>query len=156
MRKLLVILMILAVTDTALAADVGICEVVMIEKFPTDEKKGQAFLQKFAPAGDFLTSVYADDDGHIASMDGQDIQAVLCERPNVIPTLRDFPILATGIPLAISDNFDAVDSQSVTLYFKKDKFHHVVKGRAMTEAEQAQLDNTMEVFNLQPHKLDKK
>ncbi len=151
MRKCL-ILIALAMGVPAYADNIADCEAVMIEEIKEGERTG-AVVQTFAPAVDVLASIYDDEDGHMAEIDGKPVKAILCERTDVIPTLRDFPILATGIPLALSTDFDATDSRSVTLYFKDGKFHHVFKGEELDETDQAKLTDAMEVFNLQPHEL---
>ncbi len=125
----------------------------MAEKILEDGKPTGAVMQSFAPAAEVIASVYDSEDGRVEDIDGRRIQAILCERRNVIPTLRDFPILKAGIPLALSTDFEAADSRSVTVFFKDGEFHHVYKGAELTEDEQAKLDDAMEVFNLQPHDL---
>ncbi len=132
------------------------CEVMMVETLDVEGPEESAIMQSFAPATEFLASVYDDKTDIVRTVEGRKIQAVLCERADVIPTLRDFQILATGIPMALSTDFDASDSPSITIYFKSDKFHSVVKGPEMSETDQTRLDDAMSVFNLQPHGLGEK
>jgi len=154
MRYLITLFLCLSTYCLAWSTDsVSSCEVMMVEKLDIDGEDKKAVMQSFAPADDFLTSVYDAKTDIIREVEGRKIQAVLCQRSEVIPTLRDFQILASGIPMAISTDFDTSDSRSVTIYFKDSKFHSVVKGPDLSEDEQAELADMMSVFNLQPHEL---
>jgi len=112
-------------------------------------------MASFRPAAEFMSSVYDDAEGHVDNIDGHAIRGVLCQRTNVIPSLRDFPIIATGIPFSLSDNFDRPDSQLVTVYFKDDAFQHKYAGKDLSKDDKTALMDVMEVFNLQSHNLGK-
>jgi len=139
----------------AWADNIANCEVVMIDEIKEGDRVG-ARVQMFAPAVDVIASIYDDEDGHMTEIEGRKVQVILCERGDVIPTLRDFPILATGIPFALSTDFEANDSRSITVFFKEGKFKHIYKGPELPEEEQNKLDDAMSVFNLQPHELGAK
>ena len=137
----------------AFAGNIANCEVVLLEPMEKDGIDTGGRFASFRPAAEFISSIYDDEDGYARQLDGHDIRGVMCTRRAVIPTLRDFPILASGIPFSISDNFDAPDSKLMTLYFKDGEFKHIYSGAPLTETEQDELSNVMEVFNLQPHDL---
>ena len=144
-------------SQVANAADnMADCEAVMVEQVMEDGEPTGAVMQTFAPAVDVLTTIYDDEDGFLEEIDGRKVKAILCQRSSVIPTLRDFPILATGIPFAISTDFEAADSRSVTMFYKDGEFQQVFKGTELPDDEQAELDDAIEVFNLQSHDLPAK
>jgi len=154
MRKLSVLFLLFLAPQIAIASDnMADCEAVMIEKVMEDGQPTGAIIQTFAPAAGVLATIYDDEDGFLTEIDGRKVQAILCQRSSVVPSLRDYPILATGIPFALSTNFEAADSRSVTIYFKDGKFHHVFKGEDLPEEKQAALIEALEIFNLQPHDL---
>jgi len=146
-------LIISAFTPQAFADNIAACEVILMETVEEDGKKTQAQMASFRPAVDFLSSVYDDEDGHMTEVDGYKIRGVMCVRKDVIPTLRDFPILATGLPFSLSQNFDSSESSLMTVYYKEDQFRHAYKGGPLPDDKIAQLLDVMEVFNLQPHDL---
>ncbi len=130
------------------------CEVILLERVMDQGQPGAATLVSYRPANDFLDSVYDDQPGIAHEMDGQPIRGLLCTRPSVIPTLRDFPILATGVPLSLSQDFDRPDSALMMLYYKDGQFQHSYKGPDLSSADQAALIDIMGIFNMQPHDLD--
>lgn len=130
------------------AGNIAQCEAALIEKLDD----GGQFIT-YAPAVEFISSVYNDEKALVKKVEGQHIRAILCKRRDVVPTLRDFPILATGIPLSLSPNFDANNSRATSLYFKDGKFSYQYVGTALSDANQKRLDDIMEIFNFQPHDL---
>ena len=151
--KLAIIVGLVMCSPIAVAAEASSgCEIVLIEKIDTEDT---AKLASFRPADNFLLSVYDDEKGYKTKEDGHPIQAVLCQRANVMPTLRDFPVLATGIPLSLSDDFDQPDSRLLMIYFKEGKFLHQYKGDKLSETDDQALTEIMDVFNMQSHDLGK-
>lgn len=138
---------------SAYADNIAKCEIVLLES--VGEDGGSAQVASFRPAGEFISSVYDGEEGHLTESDGHKIRAVMCERSDVIPTLRDFPLLATGIPFSISENFDSSDSRLMTFYYKAGEFKHKYKGPDLMAEDQTKLDEILDVYNLQPHKLPK-
>lgn len=126
------------------------CEAMILGSETTDDAGNMERVISYHPADDFVTSVYDEDDGTMTEIDGAKIQAVLCTRPNIMPTLRDFPMIATRIPLSISPDFDTPDSALLTLYYKDGEFHHLYAGPDLSEEDSSELTDIMEVFNLQP------
>ena len=138
---------------SAHADNIAACEVVLMEPVLENGEPTGAEMASFRPAAEFMSSVYDDEDGFARELDGFKIRGVMCERREIIPTLRDFPIIATGVPLAMSENFDSPESNLMTLFYKDGKFKHTYSGAALSPSDQVKLDDVMEVFNLQPHDL---
>lgn len=125
------------------------CEIVLIETVA----KG-ASLASYRPADDFLESIYDDEDGFQETVDSLKVRAVMCTRDRVIPQLRDFPILSSGVQFSISNDFDSHDSQFMTVFYKAGKFQHKFSGPTLSDGELIALRDVMEVYNLQEHDLD--
>jgi len=92
----------------------------------------------------------------LREIDGLPIRAIMCKRKSVVPSLRDFPIVATGTPFMISQNFDSTESGLTTIYFKDGEFRSDYKGAELDDDTQAEMKDRLEVFNLQPHDLAEK
>lgn len=140
---------------SALAGTESACEVVLMEPVMDKGVDIGAEMASFRPADAFMASVYDDMDGYKDEQDGFKIRGVMCTRDNIIPTLRDFPILATGLPFSISQNFDSAESGLMTLYYKDNRFWHAYSGPPLSDADIGALLDVMDVFNLQPHDLPK-
>ena len=145
-------------TAPALADNIANCEVVLMERIEQEGLEGAAEVASFRSAGDFLASVYSEDENEevLREIDGLPIRAVMCKRHNIVPSLRDFPIAATGIPFMISQNFDSPDTGLTTIFFKNGKFQYSYKGSELNADIQAELDDRIEVYNFQPHELTEK
>jgi len=135
------------------ADNVAKCEVVLLEPVMHEGTDTGAEVASFRPADGFIASVYDEEVGNISEIDGFDIKGVMCERLDVVPTLRDFPIITTGLPFSISENFDSPDSSLMTVYYKDGKFKHIYQGADLSEDGQTRLDDLMEILNLQAHNL---
>ncbi len=142
----------------ALADNIANCEVVLMERIEQEGLEGAAEVASFRPAGDFLASVYSDDEGSevLREIDGLPIRAVMCERQSLVPSLRDFPIAATGIPFMISQYFDSTETGLTTIFFKDGEFRHSYKGPDLDPIVQAELEDRIEIYNFQPHDLAEK
>lgn len=147
--------LLLGFSVSAQADNIASCEVVLMEKIVDEGKNTGAKMASYRPGAEFISSVYDDEDGHVSEIGDHKIRGVMCERRGVIPTLRDFPIVATGIPLSLSQNFDSTKSSLMTLYFKEGEFRHIYKGKPLSPSEQSKLTDVMEIYNLQPHNLGK-
>ena len=86
------------------------CEIVLMPL------GGSAAEGTFADAEGFLDSVYDGEEGHLSSVADIPIRAVMCERGTLVPSMRDLPILKTGLPLSLSQDFDSNTSGLLTLY----------------------------------------
>lgn len=155
MRVLLAAL-ILGFSTPAFADNIAGCEVVLMEKIQQEGVEGAAEVASFRPATDFIASIYDDETDILREIDGLPIRAVMCKRKSVVPSLRDFPIVATGTPFMISQNFDSTETGLTTIYFKDGEFRSSYKGPDLTEALDAEMKDRLEVFNLQPHDLVEK
>ncbi len=155
MRQSIFIAMMAMVSATAHADNIADCEVLIRQNIKVEDQKSGAFIDTYLPATDFIASVYDEEDGHITQANGENIVALFCTRHEVLPTLRDFPLLATGIPFAASTDFDASDSAMIFIRHDGEKFIHAYQGPDLSPERAAQLTDAMEVFNLQPHDLGK-
>jgi len=143
------------VAGTAYADNVANCEVLIQEPVLLDGVKTGAFMKTFLPATDFIASVYDDEDGHMTQAMGEDIKVLFCKRHNIIPTLRDFPLLATGIPMTVSPNFDSPDAPMIFYHYDGEKFIHTYMGPDLSSEDNSKIADAMMVFNLQAHSLGK-
>lgn len=141
---------------TAWADNIAGCEVVLMEKIAQEGLEGSAEVASFRPAEEFIASIYDDETEVLREIDGLAIRAIMCKRQSVIPSLRDFPIVATGTPFMISQNFDSTESGLTTVYFQDGKFRSSYKGPELDAEMDAKMTDRMEVFNLQPHDLAEK
>ena len=119
------------------------CEIVLMAEGGTTAD-GQ-----FANAAIFLESVYDAEDGHLKTNEGFPIRAVICQRQDLIPTMRDLPILKTGLPLSLSQDFDSKTSGLLTLYDAGDDFKAEYSGPELSPQEEDKLRSTLEIFNFQ-------
>ena len=137
----------------AAADNIADCEVLIAERIEDEATGGSALISSYRPAGAFISSVYDDEAGYIREIDGHKIRALLCQRRLAIPTLRDYPLLETGIPLSLSQNFDSALSDLVITRFKDGAFRAEYTGPGLSAEQQAELEDVIEVFNLQPNDL---
>lgn len=119
------------------------CEIVLMPE------GGRTADGQFANAAVFLESVYDAEDDHLKISDGLPIRAVMCQRQDLIPTMRDLPILKTGLPLSLSQDFDSKTSGLLTLYDAGDDFKAEYSGPKLSPQEEDKLRSTLEIFNFQ-------
>lgn len=101
----------------------------------------------------FLSSVYDDEAGHIREIDGHEITAVFCRRLSAVPTLRDFEIVKTGLPLSLSKDLGSASDNFIKVQFIAGQFRSSYSGSAPSPEDQAALDDMIQIYNLQPHDL---
>ena len=147
---------LLSVSAPAFAGNIAGCEVVLMEKIKQEDSEGVTEVASFRPAADFIASIYDDDIEVLREIDGLPIRAIMCKRQSVVPSLRDFPIVATGTPFMISQNFDSSESGLTTIYFKDGEFRSDYKGAELDAETAAEMKDRLEVFNLQEHDLAEK
>jgi len=141
MRYLLLVLML---TFTAPAfAQSSDCEIVLMPA------GGTAADGQFADAAEFLDSVYDDEEGHMTTLGDLPLRAVMCRRDNLIPTMRDLPLLKTGLPLSLSQDFDSNTSGLLTLYDAGADFKAEYSGPNLSPEDEKRLRDTLEIFNFQ-------
>ncbi len=148
--------LLLSVSAPALADNIAGCEVVLMERIEQEGLEGSAEVASFRPAEDFIASIYDEESEVLREIDGLPIRAIMCKRQSIIPSLRDFPIVATGTPFMISQNFDSAETGLTTVWFKDGEFRHSYKGPDLDKETQAEMKDRLEVFNLQPHELAEK
>lgn len=119
------------------------CEIVLMPL------GGSAEEGTFADAEGFLDSVYDGEEGHLSSVADIPIRAVMCERGTLVPTMRDLPILKTGLPLSLSQDFDSNTSGLLTLYDAGKDFKAEYSGPKLSEDDEKKLRSTLEIFNFQ-------
>jgi len=120
------------------------CEIVLM---PNDGKVEDG---QFADAGAYLDSVYdGNHDGHMSRFGELPIRGVMCKRENLVPTMRDLPLLKTGLPLSLSQDFDSSTSGLLTLYDAGADFKAEYSGPPLSPNDEKKLRDTLEIFNFQ-------
>ena len=142
MRLYLMSVLIWGVSASA-SAQSSNCEIVLMPL------GGSAAEGTFADAEGFLDSVYDGEEGHLSSVADVPIRAVMCERGTLVPTMRDLPILKTGLPLSLSQDFDSNTSGLLTLYDAGKDFKAEYSGPKLSEDDEKELRSTLEIFNFQ-------
>lgn len=125
------------------AAQAQDCEIVLL---PIG---GKAADGTFASAAKFLETVYDGKKGHMTSVDDVPIRAVMCRRDDLIPTMRDLPILKTAISLSLSQDFESKTSGLLTIYDAGEDFKAEYSGPPLSPREEKRLRDTLEIFNFQ-------
>jgi hypothetical protein len=138
------------------ADNIANCEIVILQTVEDESGRGGAQVASYGPADDFLGSVYNDDIDIVKDIGGLPIQAVMCKRMDIVPTKNDFKILATGIPLFLSQSFDSQNSDLISLFYKEDEFHHTYSGPGLTEETAGLIDTRLVEFNSMEHGLASK
>ncbi|GHA96778.1 hypothetical protein GCM10009069_19770 [Algimonas arctica] len=114
----------LALAPTAShAATPNGCEVVVSSEV-VDAEGGRMTVASYRPADNFLSGVYDANTPLTLKEDGAPIRGIICARNDLVPTEKDYAMLATGIPLSLSQNFDSADSDILTVYFRAGAFTH--------------------------------
>jgi hypothetical protein len=103
------------VSIPALADDnIANCEIVVQQSVESDAAEDSAQIATFMPAGDFIFSVFGAKP-HMTEVDGKPIRAVMCKRSSLVPSEFDLKMIRTGIPLYLSQDFDAKDSALMSI-----------------------------------------
>lgn len=132
---------------TAWADNVAHCEALIMKIVPDETGTGEAQIASYRPAVHFLASLYDEEEGHLDHMSGFPIRAIMCRRNDVIPSETDYPILATGLPFILSQDFDRPDTDSLTMFWKDGAIDYVYKGYPLSAESQAILDNRLASFS---------
>lgn len=123
------------------------CEVVTFETVTTDGVDKR--VGKFHDGGPVLDTLYDDKDGFLSFVNGEPIVAILCEREDLLPRLRDLPIVKTGWSFSLSQDFDAPDSGLLTIVDNGDAYTADYVGPDALGPDKADLADVMDIFNLQ-------
>lgn len=146
---------------SAIAMSVLMCSRVSAQTFAecqmiTFDKSEAAISDiKILPAQDFLSSLYDDSRDIQSDIKAQSIRGIMCTRDNPIPSLRDFPIIATGLPLSLTQNPEAPGGGTVRVYYADGRFSHTYAGFKFSKADKARLADILDIYNLQSHNLEK-
>lgn len=141
------------ISHGAFADNIAGCEVVLMEKIKQQDNEGVTEIASFRPAADFIASAYDEELEILREIDGLPIRAIMCKRKSVVPGESDFPIVATGTPFMISQNFDSTETGLTTIYFKDGEFRSDYKGPDLSEKVEAELKARLKAFNAKPHDL---
>lgn len=139
---------------TALAGSFDACEMVIM-RFVPDEDGGGADIAAFGPVDEFLASL--ETDAPMTTVGGHPIRAIMCTRNDLVPTEADYPILATGVMLALSQDFNSSDSDSLTMIFKDGAFQHTYNSAyPMSDELKDAIESQLNDFSTRNHGLGAK
>jgi len=156
MKKALLIGLFTLLPSAAIAGNIAQCEVVLLETIEDESGRGGAKVASYRPAGEFMASVYDDDIETLYKIDNLSIQAVMCQRTDIIPSDTDGKIIATGIPFFLTQSFEAQETDLVSVFFKDGKFRYSYKGPGLSEETQELLESRLVSLNEMDHDLDEK
>ena len=154
--RLIIAALLLSISTPALADNIAGCEIVLMEQIKQEDNEGVTEIASFRPATDFIASIYDDATEVLREIDGLSIRALMCKRRSVVPSETDFPIIATGTPFMISQNFDSTETGLTTIYFKDGEFRSNYKGPELSEAKKTEMEARIAEFNARPHGLAEK
>ena len=154
--RVLIAALVISVSSPAFADNIANCEVVLMEKIKQEDNEGVTEIASFRPAADFIASAYDNESDVLREIDGLPIRAIMCKRRSIIPSETDFPIVATGTPFMISQNFDSTETGLTTIYFKDGEFRSSYNGPGLSEEKEAEMKTRLQDFNSQPHDLAEK
>lgn len=144
-----------AFAASATAGDIADCEALIMDYVQDeDQAEGGLVVATYRSAEDYIESVYDADMDPIVKIDGRPINAILCRRNDLVPDDKDFALISTGIPLALSQDFDTPDSDSLTVFFKDNRFQYkYASAYPLSEEVRELLDQQMEDFTARDHGL---
>lgn len=142
-RRLFAALSLCALLTPAAFAQSAECEIVLMPAGGAPEDGS------FADASAFLETVYDGEKGVMRAAGDLPIRSVMCRRDDLIPTMRDLPILKTGLPLSLSQDFESTTSGLLTLFDAGADFKAEYTGPPLSPEEQKRLRSTLEIFNFQ-------
>lgn len=154
--RVLIAALLLSISSPAWADNIAGCEVVLMEQIKQEDSEGVTEIASFRPAADFIASAYDEDTEVLRDIDGLPIRAVMCKRKSVVPSESDFPIIATGTPFMISQNFDSTETGLTTIYFKEGEFRSSYKGPDLSKEVEAEMEARLKSYNAKPHDLAEK
>ncbi|WP_371396383.1 hypothetical protein [Fretibacter rubidus] len=146
-NRVSIFILALTVGTAALADDS--CEIVTMDLTVSEKTEDNVRTAKFHDAKDFIDSVYDDTEGHIKEVDGKAVLAVMCERDTLLPQLRDLPLIKTGLPLSLSQDFDSTESGLLTVYDDGTAYRTDYTGPETLAPDTQKLKDVMEIINLQ-------
>jgi len=144
----------LSIASPASADNIADCEIVILQTVEDESGRGGAQVASYGPADEFLGSVYGENTEVFNKVGGLPIQAVMCKRIDIVPTKNDFKILATGIPLFLSQSFDSQSSDLISLFYKDGEFRQTYSGPGLTEETEGLIETRLAEFNAMDHTLE--
>lgn len=123
MKSLWLTAALLIMPSAAWASGLDRCEIVVLDEI-VDEDGGRLTVATYRSSDSFLAGVFDENVPLTLKDDGSLIRGLICARNDLVPTERDYAILATGIPLSLSQNFDSADSDILTIYYEDSAFVH--------------------------------
>ena len=131
------------------------CEIVIVKEV-VDGDGGRMSVAAYKPATDFIKAAKKEAKSVNMSDDGSPIRGVICVRNDLVPADEDYAILATGIPLSLSQDFDSADSDILTVYFDEGQFNHrYTSDYPMSSEFKVALDTQLAAFTARDHGLVK-
>ncbi len=137
----------LTLAPAAWADNVAHCEVLLMQTVEDEAKAGTFQIASYRPAAQFIASLHDEDPAHQTEVDGHKIQALLCRRNDIIPAETDYPMMATGVPFVLSQDFDSAETDSLTLFWKAGAFDYVYKGHPLSEEAEGILKTRLAYFS---------
>jgi hypothetical protein len=154
--RLIIAALLVSVSAPVWADNIAGCEVVLMEKIKQEDNEGVTEIASFRPAADFIASAYNEETEVLREIDGLPIRAIMCKRHSIVPSESDFPIVATGTPFMISQNFDSNETGLTTIYFKDGEFRSSYKGPELSADKETEMKMRLAGFNARPHDLTEK
>ncbi|MGB3454855.1 MAG: hypothetical protein WBG08_11955 [Litorimonas sp.] len=99
------------------------CEIVIVQEV-VDNDGGRMTVAAYRPAKTFIAQARKDARSVTLTDEGAPIRGVICTRNDLVPTADDYALLATGVPLSLSQDFDSAGSDILTVYFGDGRFQH--------------------------------
>ena len=124
------------------AGNIANCEVVIMAQI----EDGAAAVASFRDATDVISSIYDPDRPTVAVIDGHPIRGLMCTRKNPVPDAEDIPLIASGIPLVISTDFDSADAPTVTIALNEDREAVAMMAVGLSDAQQDALDALLDAY----------
>ncbi|WP_298916068.1 hypothetical protein [uncultured Algimonas sp.] len=140
---------------SAMAGAFDQCEIVVLEEV-VDADGGRMTVASYRPADDFVAIAKQNPSDVSLDHNGAPIRGVICTRNDLVPQADDYAILATGVPLTLSQDLDSADSDILTLYFGGERFEHRYKSDyPMSDEFSTALEETLSDFSARDHGLVK-
>ena len=130
--------LMLALPGLATADNIAACEVAVVDVVE-GEGGARGEVVAFRDATAFIAAaVDAAEDPEaetLVELDGFEVRALLCERASVVPSESDRVLLATGVPLSLSVDFDSLDAATVTIAQDGEGGLRLLKGDGLSAAD---------------------
>lgn len=124
------------------------CEALIMDYVEDEDRpEGGLVVATYRSAEGYIESVSDPAKTPITEIDDRPINAILCRRNDLVPTDADYALVSTGIPLALSQDFDTTDSDSLTVFLKDGEFQYkYASAYPLNEEVEGLLDTQMKAF----------